>query len=152
MSYNSQQFRGLVGNVLRRVQGFYSKEAVELLLMTAAAESEFGTYLKQVGGPALGVMQVEPLTMRDNYLNFLDYRSDLRYELYIACGVSTPNETALVENLGFNILMARVKYYRDSDPIPATVEGMAKYHERVYNAGGSANWERSVRKYLEYCS
>ena len=41
---------------------------------TAAVESRMGTYLRQIGGPALGIWQVEPATHLDCWDNWLDYR------------------------------------------------------------------------------
>ena len=58
--------------------GMYSEPAEQLLLGTACAESNLGTYLHQVGGPALGVFQIEPATHTDIWENYLLYRGELR--------------------------------------------------------------------------
>lgn len=56
------QLRGLITHVLKKYD-LYSVDAVELLMLTAATESNLGYYLKQVGGgPALGIFQCEPNT------------------------------------------------------------------------------------------
>ena len=39
----------------------------------------------------------------------------------------------------------------DSEPLPSDLEGMAKYHYRVYNAGGKAHWEVTLAKYRFFC-
>lgn len=47
MAFNCLQFRDLITRVLKEV-ALYSPAAVNLLLGTAAQESGFGTYLRQV--------------------------------------------------------------------------------------------------------
>jgi hypothetical protein len=60
--FNITQFRELlIRPVLDSLQ-MYSKDAEELLVFTCAAESNGGTYLHQVKGPALGIYQCEPST------------------------------------------------------------------------------------------
>ena len=132
MSICKNQLRDLIVRTLVKVPEFYSDEAVEILMMTAAAESDLGTYLTQVEGPALGLMQVEPETMRDNYGRFLYFRDRLKEDIRLACGVDKFDEDALEYNMAFNILMARLKYWRSPGPLPSDLEGMAKYHEKYY--------------------
>ena len=64
MAFNCLQFRDLITRVLKEV-ALYSPAAVNLLLGTAAQESGFGTYLRQVKGPALSVFQIEEATFLD---------------------------------------------------------------------------------------
>ena len=151
MSFNKDQLRDLIIRVLKKVDNFYSEDAVTLLMMTAASESDLGTYLHQVKGPAKGLMQVEPATMRDNYGSYLHFRDKLKEQIFSACHVGMPDVDALEYNIALNILMARVKYYRAPGPIPSTLEGMAMYHEEFYNAGGAAHWEITLEKYQKFC-
>lgn len=59
---NKIQLRELITHVLKRYN-LYSDNAVELLMLTVAIESNLGHYIKQVGnGPALGIFQCEPNT------------------------------------------------------------------------------------------
>lgn len=71
MSFDKNQFRSLILRVLTNVDpALCSDAAVNLLLGTAAQESEFGKYIRQIRGPALGVFQMEPATfdwLRDKY-------------------------------------------------------------------------------------
>ena len=53
----------------------YSKDAEELLIFTCAVESDGGTYLKQIKGPALGIYQMEPRTYNDIWQNYMRNRS-----------------------------------------------------------------------------
>jgi len=57
------QLRELIQVVLKEYD-LYSRDAEELLMLTAAVESNLGYYIKQVGGgPALGIFQCEPDTL-----------------------------------------------------------------------------------------
>ena len=105
----------------------YSEAAVELLMMTAAHESNLGTYVHQVGGPAEGIYQMEPMTELDIMSNFLKYRADLWKML--------PLDQSLVTNLTYSTQMARIHYFRDKEPLPdiEDFEGLARYAKRVWN-------------------
>lgn len=129
----------------------YSEHAVELLMMTAAHESKLGTYLKQVGGPALGVFQMEPTTENDIWENFLEYNQDI----YDKVEVLTWD---LVTNLLYAAAMARVHYFRDSEPLPSgslsdkkTILELAEYAKRVYNTeAGKATAQKYYDDYMRY--
>jgi hypothetical protein len=60
MSIHPGQLRSLIEETLRALEPEvpYSEPAVELLMMTAAAESALGRYIKQIGGPARGIFQI----------------------------------------------------------------------------------------------
>ena len=62
---------------------YESKNANFLSLCTAAIESNCGYYIKQVGGPALGIWQMEPATrmMRYRYFNCDAINDDARGKL-----------------------------------------------------------------------
>ncbi len=152
---NPDHLRRLIKNVLKRVPRFYCHNAVEQLMMTAAVESDCGRNIYQLsGGPALGIMGVEPRTMFDNCENFLVYRDPLGREIAIACGVFMASVWQLEVNMAFNVLMARLKYWRVSEPLPDDVEGWAKYHEKHYNTTNNYpgnDWEVAVAKYSKFC-
>jgi len=147
------QLRDLISRVLIKFPEFHSDNAITLLMMTAATESDLGKYLYQTGGgPARGIMQVEIPTMRDNYTSYLDYRIDLKKRVEEVTGASYPRIDFLESNIAFNIVMARIKYYRSPGALPSTLEGMAMYHEKFYNAGGAADWEVTMAKYKHFCT
>ena len=57
-----EHLREMIQFVLMKYD-LYSRNAEELLMLTAACESNLGHYFKQLGGgPALGIFQVEPAT------------------------------------------------------------------------------------------
>ena len=72
-----KQFKDLIVEPVLHAMGMYSESAVNLLLMTVAHESRMGHYIAQVGGPALGVYQIEPTTARDVVMRYLSTRKDL---------------------------------------------------------------------------
>lgn len=129
------QFRSLIVRTLKDYDevcikdepvGLYSKPAVVLLLDTAAQESDFGHYLKQLGrGPALGAFQMEPETFR-----WLRDKYRLRYS---PIGVI---EFRMLEwNLRAAIIMARLRYRAVRAALPPVddVKERARYWKRYYN-------------------
>jgi len=114
-------------------KGFYSPQAVMLLLGTMAVESA-GQHLVQLGGPAKGLWQIEPATCDDIFGNYLAHRRDLnrRIEGLLTC---RPLHEQLVTNLAFSAVMARLVYYRRPDALPAAsdIPAQAALWKRVYN-------------------
>lgn len=132
----------------------FSDAAVELLMMTAAHESLLGTYIKQVGGPALGIYQMEPATEKDIKANFLKYNDELNALVVRDLHINSPRIKDLVHNLAYATAMARVHYYRDKEALPTfnDIEGLAKYAKRVYNTRlGKATWEQYYHAYETLC-
>jgi len=105
-----------------------SRAAVNLLMMTAAHESRLGSYLAQLGGPALGIYQIEPATDLDIHLNFLGYNKRLADK--VAMYRPSPEQ-----DFGYATAIARVHYYRDSEALPKHDDliGLANYCKRVWN-------------------
>ena len=138
----------------------YSDNAVELLMMTQAHESNGGYFLKQEGGPALGIYQMEPATHFDiweNYLNYMD--NDLPDIVSHMAGCSFGERENHLFDLVYATAMARVHYYRDPEPLPDgdifhgnTLWSLAKYAKRVWNTdAGKATVRDYHDKYLKYC-
>lgn len=115
--------------------GLWSIDSERLILGTICQESECGEWLKQLGGPALGICQMEPETHDDCYINFLDFNQDLKEKVraFSSNKAGFPDPEEMIGNLNYAVAMCRIKYYRDPYPIPSTVEGQAEYWKRVYN-------------------
>ena len=156
MAFNKDQFRELISDVLKDA-GLFSHAAVELLMLTCAVESNFGTYLKQVRGPARGVFQMEPTTEKDIWQNYLAYkdRTVSAVERY-----DTSDEHDLYWNLGYQIILARVHYLRVSQPLPnihpnptkQDVVALARYWKEHYNTVlGAGTIDKAIDKYYQYC-
>lgn len=115
--------------------GWWSQEAEELLLMTAAHESGLGKYTTQIKGPALGMYQMEPSTLAGTYRNWINYRPDVAKKIVDISGVSRPDRGQLQFNLIYSTIMARIKYRRAKGKLPpaSDVWAMAEYAKDNYN-------------------
>ena len=150
MSMNSKQLRELVRETLEYLHPVipYSKVAEDLVLMTIAHESHNGMYLKQMGGPALGICQMEPATHDDIWDNFLEYRQELSQMLY---EINTCEIDELVWNLKYAIAMCRVHYYRVPEALPDDLIGLSDYAKKYYNTElGKATAEKYLDAYYYF--
>lgn len=150
MSFNKGQFKTLIEETLKEV-GMHSKSAVNLLLGTAAQESNFGEYIKQLyGGPALGVFQMEPATHDDIYTNFLKYKKGIWCRVD---DIGGPDEECMVYNLKYATIMARLQYYRRPEPLPyhQDIPAIAAYWKQWYNTPlGKGTVEEFLENYQKY--
>ena len=151
---DADQLRELITDVLD-YHGLYSPEATELLMLTAAQESHCGRYIKQVGGgPALGIFQMEPASHRDLWDNFLIYRDGLAGMLR-EYGINKGNFSAhLRGNIPYQIIVARLFYYRFPEAIPSDpedIKALACYYKKYWNTeAGKATIEEALRNYRKY--
>ncbi len=133
----------LIRDVCQRFLGRTRDNEVRLLLGTAAAESSL-IHRKQIGGgPARGIWQMEPGTGVDIFEKYLQFKPLFRMSL-MSLWIDlrhAPYWTPAIQDLRFHLeinddfacAMARIKYLRDPDPIPDTVEGQAAYWKKIYN-------------------
>lgn len=153
MSFNAKQFREKIKAVLTYLDPAipYSDEAVELLMLTAAQESQLGTYLKQVKGPARGVFQIEPTTEIDMWRTLAtDHFKLLRKKISeLRSPMELKDATNMELNLGYQIAMARFYYFRIPASLPSPEpEELAKYWKRFYNTYlGKGTVEEAVKNY-----
>lgn len=137
-----------------------SPEAVELLMMTSAQESWCGRYLQQEGcGVALGIFQIEPTTYRDLWDNFIRYNKSIGDRLFSAFKIGHESFSVhLRGNLPYQIIIARLNYYRfpakipsfDSEGKPDTL-AMAQYYKKYWNTvKGKATIPEVLRNYDKY--
>ncbi len=136
--------------------GKYSQAAEELLVGTAAQESNL-THRRQLGGgPARGLFQMEPATHNDIWTNYLRYHADLSAKVTSLLSSPTANKVADLENNDkYAAAMCRVHYLRAQTALPAAgdVQAMARYWKQHYNTYSGAgtteefvgNWNRYVR-------
>lgn len=155
MTIHKDQLRGLIVDVLKEVD-LYSEDAVELLMLTAAVESDLGSAIEQYGnGPALGIFQMEIDTCRDienNWLRFKDDHFQWRVKTFDNHGDLAIN---LKGNIPFQIVRARLHYLRKPDPLPnhRDVEAMARYWKKHYNTVyGKGTVTKAIESYGEYVS
>ena len=138
-----EHLKELIENALKEY-GLYSENAVNLLLGTAAQESKFGFYLRQLGGgPARGIFQMEEPTF-----DWLKGKYGERY------GLEDVEFKDLVWNLKAAAVFCRLRYLVDSLPLPDLndIQGMARYWKRVYNThkgkGTAAEFILNYNKYV----
>lgn len=134
--------------------GLWSESAENLLLGTAAQESQLGRYLTQVRGPALGIYQIEPATHLDVWNSFLKYNAKLasKVEQLLSPANSKKKDEALITNLAYSTAIARIIYFRISKSLPAAndVKGLAEYWKKYYNTPlGKGKIEEFIENYEE---
>lgn len=160
---NAKQLRELVVRpTLEYLQGAvpYSKEAEDLLMMTAAHESHLGEYLKQINGPALGIYQMEPRTEEDIWRNYLYYREPLNEAIQVTMKDPwTVDSPLLVCDLVYATAMARVHYFRVPEALPqydgteGYIDALARYAKKYYNTEkGKATVQDYKEAYLSRCA
>lgn len=152
---DKNQLRNLIHVVLKEI-GLYSEDAEELLMLTAATESNLGYYIVQKGGgPAQGIFQMEPSTEDDIWENYLEYKKDLKDTMLsvFSCTIAS-SFTDLGVNLGYQIAMARIHYLRVPEKLPSKKDthAMALYWKKHYNTYlGKGTTEKAIGKYEKYC-
>lgn len=115
-----------------------SPAAVELLLGTALKESGGLRWRRQLdGGPARGLFQMEQATHDDIWRTYLAYRpalADAIRSAFTPAGGTLEFEQ-VTDDDAYAAVMARLKYYRVSAPLPPAgdVQAQALYWKTHYN-------------------
>lgn len=133
--------------------------AENLVLGTILTESR-GQYLKQIGGgPALGIIQMEPYTHDALWSRWLDHpaRKPLadRLRALQTSAHITDGALELIGNLYYAVGMCRVFYRHLPDPLPAANDplSMAQVYKRRYNTAlGKAAVESALPHFREACA
>lgn len=147
---NAKQLLELVIRPTLIELGLHSVAAERLVLGTIYQESG-GEYIQQLGGgPALGLIQMEPQTHNDIWRNFLAYHPKLKFKVAdllshkarIESFSSTSNgrpivppAAELIGNLKYAVAMCRIHYLRvpQALPHPDGLQGFADYWKKYYN-------------------
>lgn len=151
---NIKQFRELIIKSTLNDLLLYSENAEELMVFTCAAESLGGTYLQQVGGPALGIYQMQPETFNDIWQNYLQKNNRLLMMLLSNFHITfTPSEDRLIYDLRLATAMTRIFYARIREPLPSAEDTNAiwDYYKKYYNTeNGAAEKDASISKYRDF--
>lgn len=144
-----KQYRELIVRTTLKEFQLWSKEAEDLVVGTSLHESGGLRYIHQVGGPALGLIQMEPATYRDLWENFITPRQGLveqmEKEFGIYAGI-TPE--MLISNLALGAIMCRIHYLRSPGGIPMALADQAKYWKKYYNTYlGKGTVEEYIKHY-----
>lgn len=135
---------------------YNSPVARQLILATFAQESHCGEYIKQVKGPALGIGQMEPVTIADLYKNFATgSKRDTLYQFLSPAEIERPELIGVVGNLHYATALARMNYRRFPGALPPFDDRPAlwAYYKKYWNStlGAAtekefnANWDRFVK-------
>lgn len=151
---NCQQLKELVIKPALLDLVMFSDVAMELLVFTCATESQGGSFLKQVSGPALGIYQMEPETYNDIWQNYLKFQPGImmRLQQSFECN-RMPSEDRLIYDLRFATAMARIKYERVKEPLPPAISDASlwNYYKANYNtADGAAEMSESINAYHRF--
>ncbi|KYO58419.1 hypothetical protein [Vibrio parahaemolyticus] len=154
---DAKQLTTLVVRPTLKQLGLYSRAAEQLIVGTIYQESLKGEFIKQVGGgPALGVIQMEPATYHDIWDHYLAYKRSLANKITELASMSSldedmrPNVDQLITNLAFAVGMCRVHYLRKKPALPSAgnVEGLAHYWKDHYNTHlGAGTVEEFIEKF-----
>lgn len=118
-----------------------SKEMVDLLLGTMAVESDMGKFRKQLGGPAIGIFQIEPTTLEDMRNNYMKYHD--RYK-YVMKGDPESNDS-------YACVIAYIYYKRVGGHIPPGTIGQAYVWKKKYNTWeGKGTIDQYIKQYNKY--
>ncbi len=129
------QLRELVVRPTLEHFDLWSEAAENLVVGTAAQESNF-RYLRQLpNGPALGLWQCEPETFASMLRNYFHFRAELREKVCAWCDVSALRAEALIYNLRLGAIVCRLHYRRIPEPLPDAEDlpALASYWDRHYN-------------------
>lgn len=153
---NANQLRSLIIKPVLLDLMAYSDDAAELLMFTCATESDGGTYIKQIEGPALGIFQMEPATYNDIWQNYINFRDHLKLKLLHSFDAPRmPDEERMIYDLRFATAMARIHYLRVKETLPKAndIQGLFDYYKAHYNTvAGKANYKDSVAAYKKFIS
>jgi hypothetical protein len=112
-----------------------AKTAADLLIATAAIETDLGTWLSQVGGPALGVFQIEPATLT----GLLALLSPAEAKALASVSTAQTPLTQVEGNMIYAAAVCRLYYWHDPMPLPAnTVAGLWSMYKAVWNTPAGA--------------
>lgn len=151
----------IIEPVLSRID-LGSESATNLMLGTAAVETDMGKYNHQLGGgPGLSIYSIEPdnaASGHDLVINWLKSRKPLLFAkvwLLRSQNPSIGTDEELKFNLYYQTAIARCLYYAIPKPLPAAddLKGLALYWKKYYNTslgkGCTYDFTRKYKKYVE---
>lgn len=133
----------------------YSVSAENLIVGTALQESRL-IYLHQIGGPALGLMEIQPQTFTD-IMRSIKNKPELKELVLKTCYFNElpTNPEVLIGNLTLSVIVARLIYLRDPMPLPPSDDIMAlgAVYKKIYNTStGKGTAEDFAYCYHQYAA
>jgi hypothetical protein len=130
----------------------HSDAAENLLMGTWAHESAGGKFIKQVGGPACGIFQIEPPTAHSIINNYVLHRKPFK-DFLAKYTTEQTIEEQLITNLAFQVIIARLVYFPKTQPLPNAndIRELANYYKAHYNTPlGKGTADKFVDDYARY--
>lgn len=155
MTINCAQLREVIIKPVLGALGLFSDEAVNLLLGTAAVETQLGRYIVQPDGRlfegGIGIYQCDIPTYNDIWTRYIAASPAMkaRIQLYVGYNLKPPAQR-LASDLILATIICRLHYARIGQPIPVGpgVKEMAVFWKKWYNPYGSI--ENFIKNYKEY--
>lgn len=153
---NVQQFRELIVRQTLKDVGLWSQAAENLLVGTALIESRLTFLVQMPSKIAKSVYQMEDATYKDILITVQKAKNIPLYNrILMACKMQTlpidPN--CMIGNMTLATIMARLKYYFNSNPIPDAndINKLADYYKLIYNTpDGAAKTADFISLYNQY--
>lgn len=144
-----KQLTDIIESTLKEFD-MYSQDAVNLLLGTAAQESGFGKFIRQLNcGPARGIFQMEPATFQ--YLLKYVKNKGIEEQIKSSCNCIQLIPESLEYNLKLAIVFCRLRYLVVNEPLPSDLKGYAAYWKKYYNSVlGAGTEEQFIKHYKKY--
>ena len=154
---DAKQLRQLITETLQYLAPEipFSANVVELLLLTAAQESQLGRWIKQMKGPARGIFQMEPATEK-RLIAWMEQKHPAIHAKVMALNVTTDDnlpggDRDMIFNLAYQAAMARANYLRFPGPIPSDRADQAIYYKQYWNTpAGKATAAEALIAYQWY--
>jgi hypothetical protein len=154
MGIDCQQLKDVVINPALTALGMNTPSAICLLLGTAAQESGMGNYIKQIGGPAYGIFQMEIQSYERIWGNLIFPNVALRAKIRLLLGYTNkPPASRMASDLMLATIMTRLFYYMVKKPLPEEndITGIAAYWKTYYNSKLGAGTEQEfIKNYERY--
>lgn len=158
MSFDCSQFKEYIVKPSVSALGLpNADDAIQLLLMTCAQETDFGHYLlqKQIGySGGVGIYQMESFNYHAIWDNMVQPYPAMRQKVKQYFGYDVkPMIQRMVSDLGLATMMARLFYARIEEPLPklVNVNAMAAYYKKYWNTDkGAATIEQVLANYHKY--
>jgi hypothetical protein len=132
---------------------FHDAELKELLVFTCAVESEGGTYVRQIKGPALGIYQLEPNTFTDLWYNYILRKPDIVNLISLNLGVHRmPELVEIITNLKLATDLCALLYkYRKAQIKSCQPLDLWEVYKPLYNTDkGGAKLDESIASYYKF--
>jgi len=155
---NHYQFRNDVVKPALKAVGMYSFAAEQLMVGTAAVESNLHFLRQWPSGPALGLFQMESATYQWLVGEYLDRKPEIRAKFLrlTTTGDRFPDPEEMIWNMRFAAAMCRLRYWvvpealPDGDDVMALGEYWKTHYNTISGAGTAAKFFNAFPKVEAY--